>query len=80
MPRKAKKLPYVMTEDELQLLLAQPNPKCPTGLRNLCMMKLICNAGLRVAEVLNLKVKDIDWMTGKLKVVQGKGRRIEFSG
>lgn len=50
MARKAKKLPYVMTEDELHLLLAQPNPKCPTGLRNLCMMKLMGNAGLRVAE------------------------------
>jgi integrase len=35
----------------------------------------MCNAGLRVAEVLNLKVKDIDWMTGKLKVVQGKGKK-----
>lgn len=75
MVRKAKKLPYVMTEDELKALLAQPNPKCPTGLRNLCMMRLMCNAGLRVAEVLNLKVKDIDWMTGKLKVVQGKGKK-----
>jgi site-specific recombinase XerD len=57
MVRNSKKLPAVMTEDELKALLAQPNPKCPTGLRNLCMMRLMCNAGLRVAEVLNLKVK-----------------------
>lgn len=72
---KPKKLPEILTEDELQALLDQPNPKCLTGLRNLCMLKLMADAGLRVSEVLNLRVRDIDWMSGKLMVREGKGKK-----
>ena len=71
--RKGRRLPDVLTTDEQQALLQQPNPKSPTGLRNLCMIRLMLNAGLRVAEVLSLKVRDVDLNTGKLSVRQGKG-------
>jgi site-specific recombinase XerD len=33
------------------------------------------NTGLRAAEVLNIKTRDIDWSTGKLMVRQGKGKK-----
>ena len=70
-----KRLPEVLTEDEWKALLGAPNPRTPTGLRNLCMMLLMLNTGLRVAEVLNLKVRDINWNTGKLMVREGKGKK-----
>jgi integrase/recombinase XerD len=70
-----KKLPEVLTDAERKKLLAQPNPKAPTGLRNLCMMHLMLNAGLRVAETLGLKNRDLDWMSGKLMVREGKGAK-----
>jgi site-specific recombinase XerD len=70
-----KRLPEVLTEDERERLLQQPNPKAPTGLRNLCMLQLMLNVGLRVSEVLNLKVRDIDWLRGKLMVREGKGAK-----
>ena len=73
--RKARRLPEILTEEERKALLAQPNKRCPTGLRNLCMMALMVNAGLRVAEVINLKVNDINWNTGKLMVREGKGKK-----
>lgn len=73
--RRAFKIPETLTEAEWQALLCAPNPKCPTGLRNLCMLRLMLNAGLRSSEVLNLKVKDLDWMSGKLMVRQGKGKK-----
>ncbi len=38
-------------------------------------MQVMLDAGLRASEVLKLKVKDLDWMTGKLKVRQGKGKK-----
>ena len=44
----AYKLPDVLTEDEQQRLLAQPNPRYPTGERNKILMKLILDTGLRV--------------------------------
>lgn len=73
--KRARKLPEILTEEERKALLAQPNKRTPTGLRNVCMMTLMLNAGLRVAEVLNLKVNDINWNTGKLMVREGKGKK-----
>ena len=70
---RGRKLPDVLTEAERKALLQQPNRRAPTSLRNLCMIRLMLNAGLRSAEVLNLKVRDIDWMSGKLSVRDGKG-------
>ncbi len=72
---RGRKLPDVLTEGERLVLLKQPNRRAPTGLRNLCMIRLMLNAGLRSSEVLNLKVKDLDWMSGKLAVRQGKGQK-----
>jgi integrase/recombinase XerD len=72
MPRP-KKLPEFLTDDELDSLLAQPNRRCPTGLRNACIMYLMSYAGLREAEALSLKVRDINWQSGKFSVRGGKG-------
>ncbi len=70
-----KKLPETLTEDECTKLTSQPKPRYPTGLRDLCMIRLMLNTGLRAAECLSLKVNDLDWMTGKLMVWEGKGKR-----
>ncbi len=73
MSPRPKKLPTVLTTQEAQELLKQPNRKCPTGLRNYLIMLVMYRAGLRVSEALNLESKDINWQTGDLKVVDGKG-------
>ena len=73
--RKPFRIPVTLTDEEREILLKMPNPRCPTGLRNLCMLRLMLNLGLRASEVLNLKIKDIDWMSGKLMVRQGKNKR-----
>jgi integrase/recombinase XerD len=70
---RGRRLPETLTGEEQRQLLMQPNPAAPTGLRNLCMMQLMLDAGLRTSEVLKLRVRDIDWMSGKLTVVRGKG-------
>ncbi|MDP2858074.1 MAG: tyrosine-type recombinase/integrase [Bacillota bacterium] len=69
------RLPEVLTDTEREALLAQPNPKCPTGLRNQCMLRLMVDAGLRVGEVLALQVRDLDWAAGKVMIRQGKGAK-----
>lgn len=73
--RKAVRLPEILTEEECKALLSKPNKRTPTGLRNVCMMTLMVDAGLRVAEVINLKGNDINWNTGKLMVREGKGKK-----
>ena len=70
-----KKLPTVLTENEQNRLLEQPNPRYPTGERNLTMLNLMLNTGLRLAEVTALKWHDLDLTTGKLMVRQGKGAK-----
>jgi site-specific recombinase XerD len=75
MAMKSKKIPEVLTEDEVRLLLKQPNKRYPTGMRNLCLMRVMLDAGLRASEVIKLTVQDIDWRSGKLKVRLGKGAK-----
>jgi len=72
---RARKLPTVLTEDEQERLLEQPNPRYPTGERNQTMLRLMLNTGLRLAEVTALKWRDLDLTTGKLMVRQGKGSK-----
>lgn len=72
---RGRKLPESLNVEEVKGLLAQPNPRYPTGLRNLCMLKVMLQIGLRASEVLKLKSTDIDWRNGKLKVVEGKGKK-----
>src|SRR5690242_18931427 len=74
MAKKSLKLPEVRTHDEDTALLQPRNKRYPTGMRNLCMIKVMLGAGLRGAEVLKLPIQDIDWNSGKLKVLLVKGK------
>ena len=70
---RRKKLPEVLNSYEASKLLSIPNPRYPTGLRNLAMMTVMLNIGLRVSEVSNLKPGQINLTENKLRVVNGKG-------
>lgn len=71
----SRKLPDTLNDKERTALLSQPNKKAPTGLRDLAMVKLMLNAGLRAAEVLNISAQDLDWTSGKLIIKHGKGKK-----
>ncbi len=73
--RLRRRVPDVLSSSEQARLCRQPNRRSPTGLRNLCMLRVMLDAGLRAAELLALGVQDIDWRTGKLLVRQGKGQK-----
>lgn len=68
-----KRLPETLNESEIRTLLSQPNKRARTGLRDLVMIRLMLNAGLRASEALSLTVRDLDWRSGKLTVKRGKG-------
>jgi integrase len=69
----SRRLPQVLTRDEAKRLLQTPSRYYPTGRRDLCILKLMLNAGLRASEVLGLSWADLDLQTGKLMVRRGKG-------
>lgn len=70
-----RKIPDILTLEEQEKLLKQFNLRYITPHRNKTMIKLLLNTGLRLSEMTNLKWKDINLMTGQLKVVQGKGAK-----
>jgi len=73
MSKRAKKLPVVLNKDEQDQLLKQPNSRYPTGQRNYTILKLMLDTGLRLSELTNLKWRDLELMSGKLMVGEGKG-------
>jgi len=72
---RSKRLPVTLSETERRDLLAQPNPRYPTGERNQVFLKLMLDTGLRLAEATALQWRDVDLLTGKLVVRRGKGSK-----
>jgi integrase/recombinase XerD len=69
-PRRARKLPLILSRAEVKALL-----EAPRTLRHRTLLATLYGAGLRVSEVTQLKVSDIDAPRSVLWVRQGKGRR-----
>jgi len=72
---RQKKLPNVLSEDEQDKLLSQPNLRYVTGQRNHLLLKIFLDTGLRLSEATSLRWQDINLMSGQLKVVEGKGAK-----
>jgi site-specific recombinase XerD len=69
-PRRERKLPLILSREEVQALL-----EAPGDLRHRAMLAILYGSGLRVSEVARLKVADIDSARNVLWVRSGKGRR-----
>lgn len=75
MESRRKRLPVTLTVDEQAALLAQPNPRYPTGERNYLLLRLMLDTGVRLAEAATLRWAHIDLATGKVTVIEGKGAK-----
>ncbi len=71
-PRIGRALPQTMTGDEVEALLDAPNVDTPLGLRDRAMLELLYACGLRVSELVNLRVDQVNLRQGAVRVV-GKG-------
>ena len=69
-PRKTHTLPTVLTKNEVELILEQTK-----NLKHRVMLGIAYGAGLRVSEVINLRVRDIDIRELTIIVRQGKGKK-----
>ena len=74
LPKSGLKLPHVLSREEIELLLKAPDTGKPTGVRDAAMLELIYAAGLRVSELINLKLQDINLEAGFVRIF-GKGSR-----
>lgn len=80
-PKKEKKLPNFLQGDELQKIFDTINIETPLGMRNRLIVELLYASGLRVSELTELKMKDIDISNKEIRVT-GKGdkERIVYFG
>lgn len=67
-PKSEKKIPSILTKEEVNILLSQPNPTDFKGSRDKAMLELLYATGLRVSEIISLKIDDIDLELGLLVV------------
>lgn len=78
-PKIEKKMPDVLSEREVTLLLNQPNGDTPKQIRDKAMLELLYATGIRVSELINLKVSDINLQMGYIEFKDtAKGRVIPF--
>jgi integrase/recombinase XerD len=74
LPKSGLKLPDVLTIDEVKRLLDAPDPKKSSGCRDAAMLELLYAAGLRVSELITLKLQDVNLTAGYVRVF-GKGAK-----
>ena len=73
--RGEKKLPQILTGREVELLLAQPSVSDPKGLRDKAMLEVMYATGIRVTELIELNVEDVNLELGIIKCSNSKKNR-----
>lgn len=73
--KTVKKLPQVLSGEEIELLLAQPDITEPKGCRDKAMLELLYATGIRASELINLNIQDLNLRSGVLYCRGSKGVR-----
>lgn len=73
-PKLDKKLPKVLNTIEVEDILSIPDTLTPLGLRDSVILELIYSTGVRVSELVNIKLSDIDNSSRKI-IITGKGNK-----
>ena len=73
-PKKEKYLPSSMSEKEVDRLLKSPDPSNKTEKRDKAMIEMLYATGMRISELVNLKLTDVDMQRCVAKVF-GKGKK-----
>ena len=73
-PSRPSRLPKVMSEKQVETLLDAPDLETPLGLRDRAMLETIYATGLRVSELVNLRLHEVSLADGVLRAL-GKGSK-----
>ena len=76
-PKRSKKLPRYFEYNELEELFNVPDIRTPLGQRDLLILEMLYATGVRVGELVNIKVSDID-LGRKNIIILGKGNKERF--
>jgi integrase/recombinase XerD len=73
-PRQTRRLPHVLSRDQVSKLLEQPRGTEPAALRDRALLELMYACGLRASEAIDLEMADVDLDVGVLRA-SGKGSK-----
>lgn len=73
-PVRPSSLPKVLSESDVENLLNAPDTEAPLGLRDRAMLETLYATGLRVSELVNLKLHEVNFVDGLVRVL-GKGSK-----
>ena len=80
-PKKEKKLPNFLQYEELETIINSIKLDNPLNIRNRLIIELLYASGIRVSELVNLKISDIDFNKREIRVLgKGSKERITFYG
>ncbi len=74
-PKVARRLPKVLAVEEIERILEAPDPLSFRGVRDRAMLQVMYAAGLRVSEVVGLKLGDVDLQKGLVSAFGKGGKR-----
>ncbi len=74
--RGEKKLPQILTNQEIECLLEQPYLSDPKGIRDKAMLEVMYATGIRVSELINLNIEDVNLDASVIKCSRGKKSRL----
>ncbi len=78
-PKIEKKIPEILTTDEVFALLEQPSGDSPKEIRDKAMLELLYATGIRVSELINLETSDVNLKTSSILCRDGsKSRTIPY--
>lgn len=73
-PKRWRKLPDVLSSDDVDIILRSPDLDSTLGIRDKAMLEVLYASGLRVSELVSLKVNQLDLEVGYLRAL-GKGSK-----
>ncbi len=76
-PKIGRKLPDILSENEIDLIITQIDLSHPQGERNRAMLETLYGCGLRVTELITLKISDLFFEEGFIRVL-GKGNKERY--
>lgn len=75
-PKVEKKIPEILTVEEVDRLLKQPSEDTPKGIRDTAMLELLYATGMRVSELLHLEIQDVNLHLGYVACHDNEKERI----
>ncbi|MCW8924807.1 MAG: site-specific tyrosine recombinase XerD, partial [Xanthomonadales bacterium] len=73
-PKTGRGLPKALTEEQVEALLSAPDIGTPLGMRDKAMLEVMYATGLRVSELVNLELANLNLNQGVIRVI-GKGQK-----